>query len=61
MTCIHEKLITPNKELCLSVEQYSSVYSVEVVMYCLFNVRLKIRKQPKLLKGQMMQWAPQVL
>jgi len=51
MTCKHEKLITPNKELCLSVKQYTSILSVEVVMYCRFNAR---RKQPKLLMGQMM-------
>lgn len=47
MTCIHEKLITSTKESRLSVKQYTSVYSVEVVLYGLFNVGLKRHKHPK--------------
>lgn len=52
MLCLRDDLYTWEINHCLSVEQYTSVYSVEVVMYCLFNVRLKRHKHPKSVDGK---------
>lgn len=61
MLCLRDDLYTWEINHCLSVEQYTSVYSVEVVMYCLFNARLKKTYILNPLRGQMMQWALQIL